>query len=85
MLCQIRSHRYPLASNHRRHPWHRLQPGFTEPQLIRDLQDAGFDVQITGFGRMDAYHANNEFAYISDYKAGARIVAHTIANLEDLA
>ena len=53
--------------------------------LIRDLQDAGFDVQITGFGRMDAYHANNEFAYISDYKAGARIVAHTIANLEDLA
>lgn len=51
--------------------------------LIRDLQDAGYDVQITGFGRMDAYHATNEFAMISDYQAGARIVAHTIANLED--
>lgn len=28
--------------------------------IIRDLQDSGFDVQICGFGRMDAYHANNE-------------------------
>ncbi len=28
--------------------------------IIRDLADAGYDVQITGFGRLDAYHANNE-------------------------
>ncbi len=28
--------------------------------IIRDLQDSGFDVQVCGFGRMDAYHANNE-------------------------
>jgi len=31
--------------------------------IIRDLQDAGYDVQITGFGRMDAYHANNEVCW----------------------
>jgi hypothetical protein len=32
--------------------------------LIKDLQDAGFDVQIVGFGRMSAYHAVDEYGMI---------------------
>lgn len=50
--------------------------------LIADLKDAGYDVQVTGFGKMEAYHANNEFAYVGDYRDGLRILANTIANLE---
>ena len=34
---------------------------------VRSLQKHGFDVQITGFGRMDTYHAPNEFAELALY------------------
>jgi acetylornithine deacetylase len=44
--------------------------------IIRDLQDAGYDVQIIGFGRMEAYHANNEFGVLSEFAQGFRILAH---------
>jgi len=49
--------------------------------LIRDLQEAGFDVQICGFGRMDAYHADNEFAKVSEFVQGSKIVSHIINSL----
>lgn len=42
---------------------------------IRDLQEAGFDVQTLGFGKLAAYHANNEYAYLSDFKRGFRVLA----------
>lgn len=46
---------------------------------VRSLQKHGFDVQITGFGRMDTYHAPNEFAELSHMCDGFRILCHLIA------
>jgi acetylornithine deacetylase/succinyl-diaminopimelate desuccinylase-like protein len=38
--------------------------------LVRDLQRKGFDVQITGFGRSDSYHAPNERASLAHFREG---------------
>ena len=46
---------------------------------VRFLQRHGFDVQITGFGRMDTYHAPNEFAEFSHMRDGFRILCHILA------
>lgn len=45
---------------------------------VRFLQRHGFDVQITGFGRMDTYHAPNEFAELSHMRDGFRILCHIL-------
>ena len=37
-----------------------------------------FDLQITGFGRMDTYHAPNEFAELSHMHDGFRILCHIV-------
>lgn len=46
--------------------------------IVKDLQDAGFDVQITGFGREDTYHAPNEFGLLSDFQAGSKILSYIV-------
>lgn len=51
--------------------------------LVRQLQDAGFDIQLTGFGRGEAYHSNNEYALLSDFRHGARILARLVDLLEE--
>ncbi|KAN0023054.1 hypothetical protein ACTFIU_009137 [Dictyostelium citrinum] len=50
--------------------------------LVRDLQDSGFDIQITGFGKEETYHADNEYALLSDFKNAVKILARTIDLLE---
>jgi len=50
--------------------------------LIRELQDAGFDVQCTGFGKMEAYHANNEWALVSDFAKGYQVLSYIVSTLE---
>jgi len=45
---------------------------------VRFLQKHGFDVQITGFGRMDTYHATNEFAEFGHMRDGFRILCHIL-------
>ena len=45
---------------------------------VRFLQENGFDVQITGFGRNEAYHAPNEFAELSDMQHGFQILCHIL-------
>lgn len=45
---------------------------------VRFLQEHGFDVQITGFGRNEAYHAPNEFAHLSDMQDGFRVLCHIL-------
>jgi acetylornithine deacetylase len=50
--------------------------------LVRDLQRAGLDLTMTGFGKSSVYHCDNEFCLLSDMKAGFRVLAHTIANVE---
>jgi len=49
--------------------------------LVGDLQKRGFDIQITGFGRMDAYHASNEYGKLSEFQRALKVVAHVIADL----
>ena len=48
------------------------------PLGVKDLQDAGFDVQITGFGREDTYHAPNEFGQLSHFQTGMKVCSHII-------
>jgi len=49
--------------------------------IIDSLQDRGFDVQVVGFGRMDAYHALNEYAHISEITAGGDVVTKIVNKL----
>ena len=46
---------------------------------VRSLQKHGFDVQITGFGRMDTYHAPNEFAELAHMRDGFRILCQILS------
>jgi acetylornithine deacetylase len=50
--------------------------------IVADLKEAGFDVQICGFGNMEAYHANNEYGHLSGFEVGFRALAHVVVNLE---
>lgn len=45
---------------------------------VKFLQEHGFDVQITGFGRDEAYHAPNEFAHLSDMQDGFRVLCRIL-------
>jgi acetylornithine deacetylase len=51
--------------------------------LIDTLQSEGFDVNIAGFGKSDAYHADNEYALMADLKNGTKILTKFIEILED--
>jgi len=42
--------------------------------LVRDLQRRGFDIQVTGFGRSEYYHAPNEQAHLADFRDGFQIL-----------
>jgi len=50
--------------------------------LIAEMKEKGFDVQVTGFGVMSAYHAINEYAYLSHFKQGYQVVYRIIASLD---
>jgi len=49
--------------------------------IIADLKAQGMDVQVTGFGAFDAYHAANEYATISGFETGTKIVTRLIDHL----
>lgn len=49
--------------------------------IIADLKEQGLDVQITGFGRMDGYHAVNEYAQLSEFEQGIQILANWLHEL----
>ncbi|KAD4385071.1 hypothetical protein E3N88_25239 [Mikania micrantha] len=49
--------------------------------LVKELQDEGFDVQITGL--MDTYHANDEYCLLSDMGQGYQVFTGIIALLEE--
>lgn len=46
--------------------------------LVRDMQDNGFDVQISGYGLSSRYHADNECASISKLKEAVRIIGKVL-------
>jgi len=51
--------------------------------LVRDMKDEGFDLQITGFGRSDVYHADNEFCLLSDMTNAFKIMNKIVAKIND--
>ena len=51
--------------------------------LVRDMKDEGFDLQITGFGRSDVYHADNEFCLLSDMVNAFKIMNKIVAKIND--
>ncbi|KMZ75955.1 Acetylornithine deacetylase or succinyl-diaminopimelate desuccinylase [Zostera marina] len=51
--------------------------------LIRELQDEGYDVQISGYGVMATYHARNEYCLLSDMCEGYLVFVSIIAQLEE--
>jgi len=50
--------------------------------LVRELQDSGYDVQISGYGFSSRYHADNECVSLDNMKKALRICARVINNLE---
>lgn len=51
---------------------------------IRELQDEGYDVQTIGFGKMSTYHANNEYALLSDFVKGFQVLTKLVQHFEQL-
>ncbi|EFJ48310.1 hypothetical protein VOLCADRAFT_81178 [Volvox carteri f. nagariensis] len=50
---------------------------------IRELQEAGYDVQCIGFGRMATYHAVNEYALLSDFKKGFQVMRELLLHFNN--
>ena len=50
--------------------------------LVRDLQRAGLDLTLTGFGKSSVYHGDNEYCQLSDMENAIKILACAIANVE---
>lgn len=51
--------------------------------LVRELQDSGYDVQISGYGFSNRYHADNEAVSLSNMKDAFKIVRTTVRILEE--
>jgi acetylornithine deacetylase len=50
--------------------------------LVRELQDSGYDVQISGYGFSNRYHADNECVSLENMKQALRIVSKVVSLLE---
>jgi len=52
--------------------------------LVRQMQDSGFDIQITGYGLSKTYHADNEYALLSDMVDAFQILLRIISISDDV-
>jgi len=50
--------------------------------LVFEMQKAGFDLQIIGFGRTEAYHAENEFCLLSEMLDAAKILSAFVSKMD---
>ncbi|KAF0754841.1 hypothetical protein AaE_005180, partial [Aphanomyces astaci] len=50
--------------------------------LVRDLQRAGLDLTLAGFGKSAVYHGDNEYCLLSDMKDAVRILGRFIHNVD---
>ena len=50
--------------------------------LVRELQDSGYDVQISGYGFSNRYHADNEAVSLSNMVNAFKILRTTVSALE---
>lgn len=53
--------------------------------LVAELKQKGLDVQCVGYGVEDAYHMDNEFARLSDFKQGFKVMLEIIHTLSEQA
>mmetsp|Transcript_1761 Transcript_1761/g.2779 ORF Transcript_1761/g.2779 Transcript_1761/m.2779 type:complete len:520 (+) Transcript_1761:131-1690(+) len=49
--------------------------------LVFEMQKAGFDLNILGFGLSEAYHAENEFALLSDLINGSKVLSNFVSKM----
>eukprot|EP00300_Choanocystis_sp_HF-7_P030223 c39004_g1_i1.p1 GENE.c39004_g1_i1~~c39004_g1_i1.p1 ORF type:complete len:433 (+),score=109.42 c39004_g1_i1:75-1373(+) len=50
--------------------------------LVGDLKEAGYDLQLAGYGKTAVYHGDNEYCLLSDMKDGAKILSRVIDLLQ---
>jgi acetylornithine deacetylase len=43
--------------------------------LVGDMQEAGYDLQLTGYGKSSVYHGDNEYCLLSDMKSATKILS----------
>ncbi|KAF0710144.1 Aste57867_5595 [Aphanomyces stellatus] len=53
--------------------------------LVRDLQRAGLDLTLAGFGKSSVYHGDNEYCSLNDMKDAMRIFGRFIHNVDTAA
>jgi len=53
--------------------------------LVGDMQDAGYDVQICGYGKSAVYHGNDEYCCLSDMENAMKILGLCIDKVSDAA
>lgn len=46
--------------------------------LVGDMQKAGFDIQVCGYGHSSVYHGDNEYCTLSNMKNALKIFAHIL-------
>lgn len=52
--------------------------------LVRDLQRAGLDLTLVGFGKSAVYHGDNEYCLLSDMKDAFKILARVVHYVKNL-
>jgi len=86
IACRVRSKSYQVLC-------HSITSvrGFVNPYsvtgalpLVRDIQDAGFDLQITGFGLSNSYHAENEYCKLSDMEKACKILSLFVSGMNEV-
>lgn len=50
--------------------------------LVREMKDAGFDIQITGFGLSSVYHGDNEYCLLSDMVNAFKVLHQVAVEME---
>jgi len=50
--------------------------------LVGDMQEAGYDLQLSGYGISAVYHGDNEYCQLSDMKNATKIFSHLIDHLQ---
>jgi acetylornithine deacetylase len=84
IACNLESVGYSAIVDATRHVLGDVKPyaiGGSLP-LIRQLQEEGFDMQISGYGISAKYHADNESASLNSLKDATKIIAKVIAIME---
>mmetsp|Transcript_3059 Transcript_3059/g.4377 ORF Transcript_3059/g.4377 Transcript_3059/m.4377 type:complete len:500 (+) Transcript_3059:326-1825(+) len=51
--------------------------------LVFSMKEAGFDLQIIGFGRSEAYHAENEWCSLDDFVNATKILSLFCSKMDD--